>query len=180
MAEPIAPVSDARANQPAQPVAAANTPASQPQSAAQQFGDIVDRLARAREAEQPDLVRSTLATRDFGTVSMQLRPLEGRLHVSLSAADPGFAPAVQAASAIAGTGQQALSDSSAQSQQQQQGQSSQQSSPGQSAPDSQARRQQWERASQTQPQGPATPSGDDSSKTANGARGAASGGSIYA
>lgn len=181
VAEPIAAVSDARASSPTQPASAASAPAAPQQGAAHQFGDLVDRLVRAREAETTDFVRSTLATRDFGTVSMQLRSVEGRLHVAMAAADPGFAPAVQAASALAGTGQQALSDSSSQSQpQQQQGQSAQQSSQGQSAPDSQARRQQWERAMQDQqPQGPATASGDDTAKQAASPHGAASS-TIYA
>jgi len=180
-AEPMAPISDTRpAVQPSggAPVA----PAGSPQPAARDFGDIVDRLVRARDAEQPEVVRSTLATRDFGMVSMQLRPVEGRLHVAMTASDPGFAPAVQAAGALAGAGQQALSDNSAQGQSQgQQQQSAQQSGQGQSAsPDSQARRQQWERAAEGQsPQGPSTPSGDDGG-TAASARSGAAGGAIYA
>lgn len=162
---------------------AASTPANPSQSPAQQFGDIVDRLARAREAEQPGLVQSRIATRDFGTVSMQMRAIEGRLHVSLTAADPSFAPAVQAASAIAGSGQQALSDNAAQNQsqgQQQQGQTAQQSGQGMTAQDNPARRQAWDRAGEDQPQGNRAPSANsDGAPARDGAKGTASG-AIYA
>ncbi len=180
LAEPVAPASESRTGPTAQPISPGSTTAAPSQSAARDFGQIVDRLARAREAEQPDFVQSTLTTRDFGTVSMQLRPLEGRLHVAMTSADPGFAPAVQAASSVAGTGQQALSDSSNQSQSQQQGQSAQQSGQGQPAPDGQARRQHWERAvSDRLPQGPANPSGNEGATRGTDPRGAASD-SIYA
>jgi len=136
-----------RAAQPVQPTG--NASARQVETGAQQFGDIVDRLARAREAEAPDMVQSSLATREFGTVAMQLRAVEGRLHVAMTSADPGFAPAVQAASAVAGSSQQALSDSPPQQQGQQQGQQSSQasaSSQGQAGPDNQTRQQQPERS----------------------------------
>jgi hypothetical protein len=181
-AEPIAPLADSRISAPATGVTP-SAPASASQSAPHDFGDLVDRLVRARETEQPDLVRSTLATRDFGTVAMQLRSVDGRLHVALSASDPAFAPAVQAASAMAGAGQQALSDNASQSQsqgQQQQGQAAMQSGQGQSAADGQARRQQWERAAEGQSAQAAARAPDhDGSAPANAPRNAASG-AIYA
>lgn len=182
LAEPLAPLADTRTSAPATGVTP-SAPASAAQPAPHDFGDLVDRLVRAREAEQPDLVRSTLATRDFGTVAMQLRSVDGRLHVALSAPDPAFAPAVQAASAIAGAGQQALSDNASQSQsqgQQQQGQAAMQSGQGQSAADSQARRQQWERAAEGQSAQAAPRAPDhDGSAPARAPRNAASG-AIYA
>ena len=147
---------------------------------AHDFTQIVERLARARDAEQGEVVRSTVATREFGAVAMQLRPVEGRLHVSLTSADPGFAPAVQAASGPGATGQQAASDSSSQTQSQQQGQAGHAFGQGQTAPDSQARRQQWEQAAQGQPiPNPATTTGDDLARSASDPR-SANGSTIYA
>ncbi len=140
LAEPIAPVSDARTGLTAPPSGSATAATAPSQSAARDFGQIVDRLARAREAEQPQFVQSTLTTRDFGTVSMQLRPLEGRLHVAMTSADPGFAPAVQAASAMSGTGQQALSDNANQCQSQSSSRVSPRSNPARASPRPTARR----------------------------------------
>ncbi|MCB2049258.1 MAG: hypothetical protein KDE32_13690 [Novosphingobium sp.] len=145
---PLAPIAETRAAATAQPLSAVSVRA--PDAAPQDFGDIVERLARARETEQPDLVRTTVSTRDFGPVAMQMRTVENRLHVAMINADPGFAPAVQAASATAASGQQSSPDSSSQQQSQsQQGQQATLSSgSGQSAPDSQNRQQQSERAGQ--------------------------------
>lgn len=139
----LAALVEPRGVQPVQPTG--NAGAKPIETGAQQFGDIVDRLARAREAEAPDMVQSSLATREFGTVAMQLRAVEGRLHVAMTSADPGFAPAVQAASAVAGSSQQALSDSPPQQQGQQSSQASA-SSHGQTGPENQTRQQQPERS----------------------------------
>ena len=142
---------------------------------------IVERLARARETEQGEVVRSSLATREFGQIAMQLRPTEGRLHVSLTAADPSFAPAVQAASATTGTGQQANADTSSQSQSQQQhGQAAHSSGQNQTGPESQARRQDWERAAQGKsPDSTPASSGSATGKSEVDPRGA-DGSAIYA
>jgi hypothetical protein len=179
-AEPLASLTEARPAAPTGTSAASPQPAPA-QSPAHQFGDIVDRLVRAREAEQPGLVQSHIATRDFGMVSMQMRTVEGRLHVSLAAADPSFAPAVQAASAVGGAGQQALSDNSAQnqSQGQQQGQTGQQSGQGMAAQDNPARRQAWDRSVENPVQGrPSAGSDDEDAPLDRGGRTAS--GAIYA
>lgn len=147
----IAPVSEQRSSQPMQPVSTASVSTRGSDAPAHDFSDIVDRLARAREAEQPGFVRSTIATREFGSVAMQIRSSEGRLHVAMTSTDPGFAPAVLAASAMAGSGQQAMADSSS-SQNQQQGQQSALSAQGQAGSDSHARhQQQTERSAQAGP-----------------------------
>lgn len=176
-----APVAVAQSVAPNQPATAApSSPAGPAGPDVHDFTQIVERLARAREGEQGGVVRSTLATREFGVVAMQMRPVEGRLHVSLTSADPGFAPAVQAVNAPAATGQQAAPDNSSQSQSQQHGQTGQTFGQGQTAPDSQARKQQWEQAPQGQPTPiPATTAGDDLPRSTSDARGA-DGGAIYA
>lgn len=144
----------------------------------QDFADIVDRLARAREANTGEIVRTTVTTRDFGPVAMQMRTAEGRLHVAMTATDPGFAPAVQAASAAGGAGQQQTNtDGSAT---QQQGQSSNGSAQGQAAADSQARQhQQAERAAQGQRLHASDPAAADETVGNGASRGEASG-AIYA
>jgi hypothetical protein len=125
-----------------QPSAVAEAPRSAPSNEGHDFSDVVDRLARAREATGGETVRTSIATREFGLVAMQMRTDDGRLHVAMTAADPGFAPAVQAASMASATGQQQQGNADGSAQQQQQGQAGQSSTQGQAAPDGQARQQQ--------------------------------------
>jgi hypothetical protein len=148
------------------------------------FSELVDALARAREASAGEVIRTTLATREFGTVAMQMRSDEGRLHVAMSAADPGFALAVQAASAAFGSSlQQGSPDSSAQQQQQQQqqGQLSNSSAQSQTTSEGQARQQQpaAERSSTAQRDGQAGNTSDDQASDER-TSGGEPGGSIYA
>ncbi|HKX77841.1 MAG TPA: hypothetical protein VJM34_04900 [Novosphingobium sp.] len=65
------------------------------------FATLVDRLTEAREAASPHAVRATIAHDQFGPVSMRLRVEGTGLSVSMTSADPDFAPAVQAAALVA-------------------------------------------------------------------------------
>ncbi|MGD9664649.1 MAG: hypothetical protein AB7U34_05540 [Novosphingobium sp.] len=80
---------------------------SQPRSdidGPQDFESLVGKLAEARETAMPHVVRTVLRHDDFGLVNLRFRADEMRLSVSMNSADPGFAPAVQAASAAAQAG----------------------------------------------------------------------------
>lgn len=44
-------------------------------------------------------VRTAIVHREFGEVSLAIEPVDGGLLVAMKSADPGFVPAVQAASA---------------------------------------------------------------------------------
>ncbi|MCJ2185177.1 hypothetical protein MTR62_21170, partial [Novosphingobium sp. 1949] len=75
----------------------------------QDFATLVSRLHEARENQGGNVVRTALVHAQFGPVSLQFRPDETGMSVSLASADPDFAPSVQAAAASAlatGTGPQ--------------------------------------------------------------------------
>ncbi len=146
------------------------------QAEAHDFTGIVDRLARAREGADTDMVRTSLATREFGMVAMQMRSGEGRLHVALTSTDPAFAPAVQAASAAGSAGQQSTPDGS---QSQQQGQPAFAQSQGQAQQDGQTRQQQAERFASAQ-RAQAAGSAPTDSKASPDHPGSEASGSIYA
>ena len=79
--------------------AAATTPT-------QDIAALVDRITEARAATAPHTIRAALVHEDFGSVSLNFRSDASHIHVTLGSADPGFAPAVQAAAAasLAGNG----------------------------------------------------------------------------
>lgn len=148
-AEPIAaelqPVLAAREAQPQVALTGASAPATTPAASApatvpaaqpHDFALLVDRLVEARDALAPQAVTAALSHADFGQVSLRIHHEDGRLAVSLGSADPGFAPAVQAAVTASQPGagadnganpsrqdaqQQAASQSQSQSQSQGQG-----------------------------------------------------------
>lgn len=64
------------------------------------FATLVDRLVEARDAAMPQAVKAAIHHADFGQVSLNFRTDDNRLTVSMASADPGFAPAVQAAAAM--------------------------------------------------------------------------------
>lgn len=72
----------------------------------QDIAALVDRIAEARAAASPHTIRASLVHEEFGAVSVNLRSEASHIHVTLGSADPGFAPAVQAAAAasLAGNG----------------------------------------------------------------------------
>ncbi|QVM85345.1 hypothetical protein [Novosphingobium decolorationis] len=72
------------------------------------FDTLLGRLHEAREAQGPQVVRTSLVHAQFGHVALQLRPDETGMSVSLRSADPEFAASVQGAAA------QVLAASSAQ------------------------------------------------------------------
>lgn len=61
------------------------------------FAALVDRLAAAREAVQPQAVSVALSHADFGPVRIDFRHEDGALNVALASADPDFARAIGAA-----------------------------------------------------------------------------------
>lgn len=113
---------------------AAAAPAAQ---APHDFTTLVDRLVEAREAAQPNVIRTALAHAEFGTVSLQFRQDLTHMNVTVAGADPGLATAVQAAAAAslaAGAGNDdgaAPRQDNAQQQNQQQQQAASTSSQGQ-------------------------------------------------
>ncbi|PNU04186.1 hypothetical protein [Novosphingobium guangzhouense] len=87
------------------------------------FDTLVSRMAEAREAAAPHVVRTAFEHAEFGRVAMQLGQDEGGLSVTLTSRDADFAPAVQAAAAAmaggsAGNTDQPRQDNPASSQQQ--------------------------------------------------------------
>lgn len=64
------------------------------------FATLVDRLVEARDAAMPQAVRAAVHHADFGQISLNFQADDARLSVSMSSADPDFAPAVQAAAAM--------------------------------------------------------------------------------
>ncbi|AXB75641.1 hypothetical protein TQ38_003185 [Novosphingobium sp. P6W] len=87
----------------------------------QDFATLVSRLAEAREAASPNVVRTALSHAEFGRVSMQIGHEDGGLSVTLASRDPEFTGAVQAAAAAAansaaGNGDQARPESQSQQQ----------------------------------------------------------------
>lgn len=65
------------------------------------FAQIVDRLVAAREAIAPSEVRVTIDHAQFGKVSLGFTPDASGMNVTLAAADPEFARAVEAAAPFA-------------------------------------------------------------------------------
>lgn len=65
------------------------------------FAQIVDRLVAARDAVAPAEVRVTLDHAQFGKVSVGFTPEASGMNVTLAAADPEFARAVEAAAPFA-------------------------------------------------------------------------------
>lgn len=81
----------------------ANAPvatATAPQPAGYDFATLVDRLVDARDAAMPQTIRAAVNHADFGQVSLSFQADDHRLAVSMTSADPDFAPAVQAAAAM--------------------------------------------------------------------------------
>lgn len=128
---PVAPVADA-----ALAAASAGAPAAQPVEAGREAAQasvrpapqrvdvatLVDTIARARDdAASLAPVAVALTHAEFGKVSLRFRNEDDGLAVSMSSADPGFAPAVAAAGQAAATADMR--------QQQQQGTSPQQDGP---------------------------------------------------
>lgn len=117
-------------NQPGVPAAAPALASEAPQD----FDTLVARVADAREAAQPHVVRTAFEHAEFGRVAMQIQPAEGGLSVTLSSRDADFAPAVQAAAASVASGSTGPSDQPRQDappqQQGQGGQASAQAQPG--------------------------------------------------
>lgn len=65
---------------------------------------LVDRLVEARQAAAPQTVAATITHGEFGRVGLSFQQDGGSLAVSMTSADPGFAPAVQAAAASVPSG----------------------------------------------------------------------------
>lgn len=87
------------------PVNAAPAVHSAPAAEApQDFATLVARLAEAREAADPQLVRTALNHAEFGRISLQFRHEDNGLSVTLANSDPSFAGAVQAAASASLTG----------------------------------------------------------------------------
>lgn len=89
----------------AQPLTAAagapvTVPATSVQPQGHDFATLVDRLVEARDAAMPQAVKAAIHHADFGQVSLNFQTDDNRLTVSMTSADPGFAPAVQAAAAM--------------------------------------------------------------------------------
>lgn len=80
-----------------QPTVTEPTPA--PTQPRHDFGQVVERLAEARELARPGRAEMQVMHREFGAVSMQFDVTGGALKVALANAHAGFAPAVQAAMA---------------------------------------------------------------------------------
>lgn len=79
------------------PSAAPATPQTRADTGPQDFATLIDRLVEARDAAMPQAVRAAIAHAEFGQVSLRFRQQDGDIAVSMTSADPGFAPAVQAA-----------------------------------------------------------------------------------
>lgn len=86
-------IGDPAPTQASAPSIASSEPAARPHD----FAALVDRLAAAREATQPQAVSVAVAHREFGPVRLQFRNEDGALSVALASADPDFARAVAAA-----------------------------------------------------------------------------------
>lgn len=79
------------------PSAAPATPQTRADTGPQDFATLIDRLVEARDAAMPQAVRAAIAHAEFGQVSLRFHQQDGDIAVSMTSADPGFAPAVQAA-----------------------------------------------------------------------------------
>lgn len=131
------------------------------------FAQLIDRLATAREAAQPQAATLALSHADFGKVELHFANDGGSLSVTMASADPDFARAVQAAVPPVG----ASSDSNA-AQGRQQGQGHGQSASHQDAGSGQPQGQAaGQHAGRREPQGrfiaanPGSP-GQDSASSA--------------
>lgn len=90
--------------------------------APQDFGTLVARLAEAREAANPQVVRTAVNHAEFGQISLEFRHKDDGLAVTMASRDPGFAGSVQAAAAASlanNTNGSGNSNDSARQQQQQ-------------------------------------------------------------
>lgn len=119
MTEP-API--AAAVQPLSDTASAPAPVSTSSASAavegpQDFSTLVSRLAEAREAANPHVVRTAINHAEFGQISLQFRHEDNGLSVTMANADPGFAGAVQAAASASFAGGSNGSDTPQQQQQ---------------------------------------------------------------
>jgi len=88
-------------------VAADGSSAPAPSVAAEtphDFDTLVSRLAEAREAAAPHIVRTAFEHAEFGRVAMQLNHDDNGLSVTLASRDPEFSGAVQAAAASVASG----------------------------------------------------------------------------
>ena len=114
-ANPLAGGLAAPAQAAAAPAPAISAQAPAPE-APQDFATLVSRLAEAREAASPHLVRTAIAHAEFGRISLQFRHEDNALSVTMANSDPAFAGAVQAAAQASGAGTE--NDRPAQHQQQ--------------------------------------------------------------
>lgn len=64
---------------------------------APQLADAIEQLAETRSAAQANKPELTLRHQEFGAITMRLDTTGGDLRATLSARDPGFVPAIQAA-----------------------------------------------------------------------------------
>lgn len=81
------------------PAPAPSAPSPSAAPAQQDLAALIDRIVEARAAAAPQTVRASLVHEEFGSVSLNFRSEQAHIHVTLGSADPGFAPAVQAAAA---------------------------------------------------------------------------------
>ncbi len=106
------------------PTAEASINLAKPLQAAegpQDFSTLVSRLNEAREAANPQLVRTAISHAEFGKISLQFKHENNGLSVTMANSDPNFTGAVHAAAqASQAAHNQGQSDTAAQSQQQQQ------------------------------------------------------------
>lgn len=91
------PVAAAPSSDIARPVASTTQQEPAPAPQRHDFGQVVEKLAEARELSRPARAEMQVTHREFGTVSMQFDVTAGALKVALASAHAGFAPAVQAA-----------------------------------------------------------------------------------
>ena len=81
------------------PQAAAPAPSAPPTLARHDFAAVIDRLIEARDLAGAQPVAMTLRHADFGAVSLDFRPADDGLTVTMASPDPDFARAVSAAAA---------------------------------------------------------------------------------
>ena len=87
----------------------------------QDFSTLVSRLNEAREAANPQFVRTAISHAEFGKISLQFKHEGNGLSVTMANSDPNFTGAVHAAAQASQAAQnQGQGDNPAQSQQQQQ------------------------------------------------------------
>lgn len=98
---PSAVITDAPLAVDAQPVATSTR--SEAKAERIDFATLVDTLNRAREDASPRSINVAVTNTDFGRVSMRFDSTDAGLSVAMSAADPGFARAVNASSEAAAT-----------------------------------------------------------------------------